>query len=899
MNIIIKNIFFTCALVCLYSIGFSQHHHHGHECIMPVDPHPKNKIQPDGEQITIKMFGDARMYYIETIDGYTITKDRKDGFYKYMTAGKGGDLFLTDIVVRSADNRSQKEQDFLNRTSKKLRVTGEALKEKKALQECGNPNERLYPLSADFPSIGVRKALMLLIDFPDQSATYTVNDIDRLLNEEGYNVNGQTGSFRDYYQDISYGKLTVNSDVKGWYRAANNKAFYGAKVLDDDGKVLNDADPAALVIEAIQAAEAEGVDFSEYDNDDDGIVDVVMVIHSGEGQEASSEEDDIWSHLAWIDYTTDDGVSMNQYIIQPEIYEGDDDINITNIGVVCHEFGHALGLPDLYVGIFSGQGFTGIGTWGLMGRGAGNNDLKTPAQMCVWSKARLGWITPTLITSPTSITNMQTTDVSPVCYRLNTATSTEYFLISARRQNGWDSGIDAEGLTVWHIDDTRNGNNLGRYIPQVYLLKSILSDGVFPGEDNDTDINDNAFPDNLNTYQQYDSGNCVSNISLTGTTPNLKASFDIDCAYDGAQYCMAVERQTACSDDAYHISNVTFSGINNSTSFSIFYNHADYVYDTPAIVSAASSHTLSVSVPDNNRTYFWRVWIDFNQDETFDNNTELVLDRANQAGPTISENVFIPADALKGETRMRVVVSTDNESAPLPCGNDFIFGEIEDYTIIICDDADNDGICTEDDCDDNNPDIPEEPGFACDDGNPNTTEDFIQIDGCTCVGYYPCVPFYELSGTINSAIFPAQDYIHADGQISAGSTVNFVAGNHVDLLPGFDAQGSTGTDFIAFIQQICSANKQETDKQQIAIRNYPNPFTGQTTIEFNVSKDTPVSLIISDAMGRQVEVLLDNEVKTEGTHLTTFDGSNYPTGMYYYTIRAGEYTDTQKMVLIK
>jgi len=52
-------------------------------------------------------------------------------------------------------------------------------------------------------------------------------------------------------------------------------------------------------------------------------------------------------------------------------------------------------------------------------------------------------------------------------------------------------------------------------------------------------------------------------------------------------------------------------------------------------------------------------------------------------------------------------------------------------------------------------------------------------------------------------------------------------------------------------------------------------------------------------MGRQVEVLLDNETKVKGTHSATFDGSNYATGMYYYTIQAGGYSGTQKMVLIK
>jgi len=128
--------------------------------------------------------------------------------------------------------------------------------------------------------------------------------------------------------------------------------------------------------------------------------------------------------------------------------------------------------------------------------------------------------------------------------------------------------------------------------------------------------------------------------------------------------------------------------------------------------------------------------------------------------------------------------------------------------------------------------------------------------------------------------------------------VTFNAGQYISLNPGFTAE--YGSLFHAFIGGCeDTGNKVEVEQATVSLRNYPNPFTGQTNIEFVLSKDSPVTLFVSDMTGRKVAMLLDNEVKTEGTHLLTFDGSNYPAGMYYYTIRAGEYLGTQKMILVK
>ncbi len=116
-------------------------------------------------------------------------------------------------------------------------------------------------------------------------------------------------------------------------------------------------------------------------------------------------------------------------------------------------------------------------------------------------------------------------------------------------------------------------------------------------------------------------------------------------------------------------------------------------------------------------------------------------------------------------------------------------------------------------------------------------------------------------------------------------------------------RGVTGTSFrsdmaIDYIRIEPSADKQAVDAS-IDTRNYPNPFSQQTTIEFDLPKDVPVTLFVSDMMGKRVAVILDAEQRHSGAHQVTFDGSAYPAGMYYYTIQAGEYTVTKKMILSK
>ncbi len=241
------------------------------------------------------------------------------------------------------------------------------------------------------------KVLAIMVDFPDlpyNDNRLSANDTDMyyddysqahyndlLFSQTGYvGPSGQNiQSAYQFYQEESGQTLNFTGNAVGWVRADNDAADYGAN--DDTG---DDIDVPALVLEAVTKAVAEqGIDLSEYDqsdffdidgdgniNEPDGIIDHVMLFHSSVGEEAGGGvlgDDAIWSHRFFV-------FDENQ---QPVDVPGSDirlfgyTINPIDAatGVVVHEFGHDLGLPDEY-DTANGQFSSPVGNWSVMASGS-------------------------------------------------------------------------------------------------------------------------------------------------------------------------------------------------------------------------------------------------------------------------------------------------------------------------------------------------------------------------------------------------------------------------------------------------------------------------------------------------------------------------------------------------
>jgi hypothetical protein len=80
--------------------------------------------------------------------------------------------------------------------------------------------------------------------------------------------------------------------------------------------------------------------------------------------------------------------------------------------------------------------------------------------------------------------------------------------------------------------------------------------------------------------------------------------------------------------------------------------------------------------------------------------------------------------------------------------------------------------------------------------------------------------------------------------------------------------------------------------------NYPNPFNSGTTIRYSLKNDSPVTIQVFDLMGRKIETLLNN-VQNAGEHSVTWNADGYSSGTYFYSIKAGEFSEARKMTLVK
>jgi len=318
------------------------------------------------------------------------------------------------------------------------------------------------------PVEGTWNTLILLVDFEDNQHTYMTSDFRELLfSEEGK-------SMKSYYQEVSYGKFKLEGEVYGWIRADSSYSFY---VGDGYGYESPYPRNVPRLVEEVAKKADPFVDFSKYDNDKDGVVDGMFIVHAGPGAEVTGSKKDIWSHQWQLSdplsgaspYLTDDGVYVDVYTIEPELLF---DSDMITIGVFCHEFGHVLGLPDLY-NIKTQD--PGLGDFCLMASGSwtGTPAGSSPAHMCAWCKYFLGWITPDSlernVVEEIKDAVLPCSEYTPLCYRIlenpggvdwssQSPGFGEYFLVENRQKRGFDEYIPGEGLLILHIDESQTDN---------------------------------------------------------------------------------------------------------------------------------------------------------------------------------------------------------------------------------------------------------------------------------------------------------------------------------------------------------------------------------------------------------------------------------------------------------
>lgn len=476
---------------------------------VPAYPKPIKYTQPDGTVVTIVLKGDEHHNWAETPDGYTLLRD-SENFWAFATQDAQGNVFVSSLRYNGKTPAPANTPKKLSPTASSISTKATVRKAKTKLQ-VGNT----------FPTTGKRKLLLLLVNYADTNPTYSQADFEKMMNGEAYNG---IGSFRDYYLQQSYGQLDIETTVTPWVSLYSAKSVYGS-----DGAV-------EIIAEALQKI-SSSIDLTQFDNDGDGVLDGLAVIHQGKGQEMTASSDDIWSHSSTISGLSVGGVQVNRYTIEPEMLATGE---MSNIGVICHEFGHNLGAPDFYDTDYGvNNEYPGTGVWDLLGSGAWNGYYgDRPAGINMWQKIIFNWVTPQLLTENTVIADMPDANEQPVAYKVPTTAEGDYFILENRQASApFDTPLPGSGLLIYHaneslISQTVEENTLNAAYPQaMYTIcagnqddpsADVSSYGTvntnaapFPGSKNVTAFGDETLPSgkSFNGRQSYFS---INNIKEEG-----------------------------------------------------------------------------------------------------------------------------------------------------------------------------------------------------------------------------------------------------------------------------------------------------------------------------------------------------------------------------------------------
>ena len=639
---------------------------------------------------------------------------------------------------------------------------------------------------------------VIMANYTDETGTITSEEyFEHLFG------NNPTGSFSDYYSEVSYGKFYATGHVYGWYDTEKSKS----EAVDD----------ARSFISSILELSDADIDFSMYDNDgpdnipnsgdDDGYVDGLIVIFPGNGADSNIDPDNMWPHAWGVHHnntTSDDAynggfIKVHNYTLCPEKYNND----IRPIGVYVHEFGHILGLPDLYDTTDDEDTehdfHNGIGNWGVMAQGSwlGYPGGKTPSHFSAWSKIKLGWVDPVEIGSGSYSlsSDMDTKKIykivgsnyseDPLAY-IN-----EYFLLENRNNIGFDQELPGEGMLIFHVDESIN-NNRDRHHKQVDLEEADGTDDL--DYQNNRGDNDDPYPSLLGSNTAFSDITYPNNYNYN----NIAGTFDISniqVTGDGVAFDMEKD-------------NISGEHIAYDT---------DYSYGS----------------------YGW------NDDKTI---YAGVLFQSNLSG-------YIKGIDIK-----------------LPGSNDG--NHIFDISIY---DALNDGYVV-DEVYSKNISINTHGWYHID-----IDSDIFVDDNEEFFIYYKII-----NGTYD--VYVDEDVQHLSNRsyvkVNESEKFNLITYGNITLR--------------AWIEHLpLSINGILPHPDIYALYNaYPNPFNPITTLRYAMPKMGYISINIYDLSGRKIENMF-NGIQQPGNHTIIWDSSEYTSGIYFAKMTAGQYINTQKLMLIK
>ncbi len=871
-----------------------------------ASPSPFTVEQPNGQEILIYNKGNHLCGWHE-YEGWTITL-RNDDWWVYANGNNGTKLNPSNLRV-GIDPVPDEQTSFFPKGIK--------------------PDPFEFFDNAPVPNLQMMRTdtfhvPLILVEFPDANAVYEPSEFDSIMNQKGYtHLNYEnTGSFRDFYQEISYDQFLPIAEVSNWFMAPNGHDYYSY----NNGYTR----VRQLVREMVDSLEASGFDWSGFDNDGDGYVDALNLIHQGPGAE-EGDYSNIWSHKSSLGNlaVNYDGVIINSYNISPEIQNG----NIVAIGVLAHEFGHALGLPDLYDTDYSSTGsgklaLMASGSWGTSG-----NSPWYPATMVGWCKNELGWVEVVEITDDQIDVTVQQTYSNNTVIRVNhSQVSEEYWLIENRQKIGSDTLMPTPGLTIWHInDDMADGwapNNDEPYygvgLEQADGMFALENGGpsngadVYPGDSNNREFSHSSTPNTTSIYNEP-SMLRIDNIS----DPDEFMTFDV--AYN--ELILATATIEDGSGSAYNNGYITL-GLDNEMELAEFEFDLDF---TPAYVdiigvSPTERTTFdSVIVEDNHVTLINPVISSGSGDilnlQLFNNigiEAEVIVSYQMCLGYTLDNDevgITITDDATYQIHGVDQFYNIQNGTGNIGGGasyNVFLINTVP-IALTVFELSNNPEILIP--SDEPYEDLNENNQY--DSGEPFT--DWNQNDVWSpVVEPLSLSDQWEITTSVNGSnlivsisnweepLEPSQhELFRVNCAVSDEANLNDVTTVFTDVQLILDGWGNSGVPYVngdgtVTIDGILSNNENSELPSTFSLgKIYPNPFNPITTIDFSIAEsDKPVSIEIFDITGKLIATLLSGTYEI-GKHQIQWNASKISSGVYFIEFKAGGYRDIQTITLLK
>lgn len=438
-------------------------------------------FQPDGGEIDIRLYGDEFYAVVETLDGYTLTKDEDTGYYCYAQLSDSGDVFVsTGIPATTGFVPPLRQKKHLRISPRGVAAKRQIFQKKFGVDDKGrllprramlfHPQDYGIPRwSSDYqhrletqPDIafdgdpappgqettGLRIGLVLLARFPDRTADVTISraEVDAYVNAPDYTDFDNATSVHGYFALQSSGKLHYNCTVTAYFTAAHDRSYY------TDPSISYGTRAKELINEGLTVLKSGGFDFTHLDGNRDQVIDGINLFYAG--NRVNNWSEGLWPHKWGSSWSglIDTGMSPS---FQYQITNMGSSLSL---GTFCHENGHMIcRFPDLYS--YNGNAAR-IRNYSLMS----SSRKKHPVNIDAYLKMKAGWANITDIYSTSHVRGALGVDQNSIYRYRNPNNPKEYFLLSLRTDSGYEGNYNGtrnvnptDGLVVYHVFE--NGSN--------------------------------------------------------------------------------------------------------------------------------------------------------------------------------------------------------------------------------------------------------------------------------------------------------------------------------------------------------------------------------------------------------------------------------------------------------